>query len=151
MVATTLVIRHYYSTITWAMIKHTTNLQQVDDVSDLTMYEDPSFIHPRWVFAHFKIPSDRVDRFVEANECATTDETAFRHQPKSIPAELQSVPAAGKRFYKKGTTTAEPTVRHARRRGWGRAAVCTHARLIGVVKRIASTRQLIFATDGPKG
>ena len=105
-VAATLAIRHYVSALDWAVIRGSTDLQQADDVSDLAMYEDPSFIHPCWVFAHFSIPRDRVAAFVEANGCEATDSTSLRHHRDAIPEDLQSLPAAGKRFYKKGKTGA---------------------------------------------
>ena len=89
------------------MIQRSTNLQESADVFQLLIYEDPAFIHPCWVFASFKIPRDRVARFVAANECDPTDQTALLHQRDSIPVELQSLPAADKRFYKRGRTTAD--------------------------------------------
>ncbi len=105
-VAATLAIRHYVQGHDWAVIRGSTDLQQADDVSDLAMYEDPAFIHPCWVFAHFSIPRERVAAFVEANQCEPTDKTSLPHHRDAIPEELQSLPAAGKRFYKKGKTRA---------------------------------------------
>ena len=106
-VATALALRQYVRSLDWALIVHSTNLQQAEDASGLSMYSDSSFGQAHWLFAHFKIPRQQVSDFVAANQCEPTDKTSLRRQHSSIPEELQSLPASGNRFYKEGRTRVD--------------------------------------------
>jgi hypothetical protein len=106
-IAAAFAMRHFDRSHTWASIQYSTNLQESAEVSELSIYNDPSLIHPYWTFAHFKIPRERVGAFVKANECEATDQTSLHHPRQSIPDEFQALPTSGKRFLKKGRTRAD--------------------------------------------
>ncbi|HEY4310195.1 MAG TPA: hypothetical protein VGN12_12160 [Pirellulales bacterium] len=103
-IASVAALTRYFRQGNWEFVQLATNIHVPCAVSELQIIEDPSFIHPAWIFVRCHVPSDRVKEIATLNDLEATDRTELRRKRDAIPKELLVVSGNTDRFYKSGKT-----------------------------------------------